>query len=41
MPDHLTLAYVVFCVVPVGLAVSIGLRQRRVRRALEREDMRR
>lgn len=41
MPIHLALAYVVFCVVPAGLAVSIGLRQRRVRRALEREETRR
>ena len=31
---HLTLAYVIFCAVPLGLAFSLWLRRRRVQRTL-------
>lgn len=36
MSIHLILAYGVFCAVPLGLALSIALRRRRVERAIAR-----
>jgi hypothetical protein len=34
MPAHLVAAYVIFCLTPFGLALSIAVRRRRVARAL-------
>ncbi len=41
MPIYLVVAYVIFCLVPVGLAVSIAARRRKAEReiaALQRSD---
>lgn len=35
MPGYLLLAYAIFCAGPLGLAVSIAIRRRRVRRQIE------
>ncbi|HNT74242.1 MAG TPA: hypothetical protein PKH77_04380 [Anaerolineae bacterium] len=35
MPIDLLLAYVLFCVGPLGLAISIAIRRRRVRRLMQ------
>ena len=34
MPIYLILAYVIFCVVPIGLAASIIMRKRRVQKEI-------
>jgi heme exporter protein CcmD len=36
MLNYLGIAYVIFCIVPLGLALSIALRRQRVRRRIER-----
>jgi hypothetical protein len=36
MPIQLIIAYVIFCLTPLGLALSIAVRRRRVERALRR-----
>lgn len=36
MPIYLILAYAIFCLAPVGLAISIAVRRRRVERDIER-----
>lgn len=40
MPIQLTIAYVIFCSVPLVLGLSISLRQQRVQRSLDREKER-
>ncbi len=35
MPIYLLLAYTIFCVGPLGLAISIAIRRRRIRRQLQ------
>lgn len=34
MPIYLVLAYIVFCTVPVGMALSIIMRKRRVQKEI-------
>jgi len=34
MPIYLIIAYVVFCAVPLGLALSITMRKRRVQKGI-------
>ncbi len=36
MSEHLIVAYVIFCTVPLALSLSIAWRRRRVRRVLRR-----
>ncbi len=36
MLNYLGIAYAIFCIVPLGVALSIALRRRRVRRRIER-----
>ncbi|NBD35129.1 MAG: hypothetical protein GVY30_03920 [Chloroflexi bacterium] len=36
MNSYLGIAYTIFCLVPLGLALSIALRRRRVARRIER-----
>ncbi len=40
MPIYVTVSYAVFCVVPLGLALSIHLRRRRVVRDMRRLEER-
>jgi hypothetical protein len=35
MPIYLTVAYVIFCAAPLGLAISLVLRRRRVEREIQ------
>ncbi|MFP4395750.1 MAG: hypothetical protein ACLFTI_10860 [Anaerolineales bacterium] len=36
MLSYLGIAYAIFCIVPLGMALSIALRRRRVRQRIER-----
>ena len=36
MSIYLILAYAIFCIVPVGLAMSIAVRRRRIERDIKR-----
>jgi hypothetical protein len=38
MPIYVTVAYAIFCMVPLGLGLAIALRQRRLTRALHDLD---
>jgi hypothetical protein len=39
MPTHLVAAYVIFCLTPLGVALSVAARRRRVERALEKASV--
>jgi hypothetical protein len=38
MPVHLGIAYAIFCLAPLGVALSLALRRRRVERALREHE---